>query len=602
MARLPVPGSDENTWGNVLNDFLAQAHNTDGTIKDSAIGGLQGTPVSAAAPADNDVLTYNSATSQWEPAVAAGGAVSSVAGKTGAVTLVAADITDIGGSATLDIGTTAGTVAAGDDSRITGAQQRSTLTTKGDIYAATASATTTRVGVGTNNQILTADSAQATGIKWADPPVSYEPWQFHVSNYGAVGDNTTDDRAAIQAAIDAAVTYALANNYHAEVLFDPVTYYIGSAAPTSSQGTNTQSVNWANRGMLKLPMIETTGRKLLLTFQGSGDGSHTIHWLQTVPNNSGTIIRTDATGLTIATVNGVSAVPASIIGGPMFASGNHWTNLSFTIDQIMVMGPQNPTMVGIDTVKVAQFTGGSFGAMAYVPVVGGAPNMTTTPTDDDGFGWRAPDVNSNHKTFVDSYTCEGFYYGMTMGDHLAAQRLLFVYCRDAIYHQGPGTFVHGNTILNLGIEACTRGLVIADTSGFSSPIFIGALHTETLGGVDIDDPGNHLAGLIYWHAISRTAPSLNGAGRVRILNERIGHGAITGTVAGISLPAVPASTTPLTNPYYRDMAVAVAGGTVTDIAIDGQATGLTSGMVIVPSGKTITLTYSVAPTWTWTAL
>lgn len=31
MARLPVPGSDENQWGTVLNEFLEVEHNTDGT-------------------------------------------------------------------------------------------------------------------------------------------------------------------------------------------------------------------------------------------------------------------------------------------------------------------------------------------------------------------------------------------------------------------------------------------------------------------------------------------------------------------------------------------------------------------------------------------
>ena len=44
---------------------------------------------------------------------------------------------------------------------------KSVVTTKGDIIAATASATVTRVGAGTNGFILTADSTEAAGIKWA---------------------------------------------------------------------------------------------------------------------------------------------------------------------------------------------------------------------------------------------------------------------------------------------------------------------------------------------------------------------------------------------------------------------------------------------------
>jgi len=37
MTRLPIPGSDDGSWGDILNDFLAQAHNTDGTLKASAL-------------------------------------------------------------------------------------------------------------------------------------------------------------------------------------------------------------------------------------------------------------------------------------------------------------------------------------------------------------------------------------------------------------------------------------------------------------------------------------------------------------------------------------------------------------------------------------
>lgn len=56
MARLPQPGGDEGVWGDVLNEYLQISLNTDGTLKTSA------------AP------------------------VSSVAGKTGAVTLAKGDV------------------------------------------------------------------------------------------------------------------------------------------------------------------------------------------------------------------------------------------------------------------------------------------------------------------------------------------------------------------------------------------------------------------------------------------------------------------------------------------------------------------------------
>jgi hypothetical protein len=40
MARLPIPGSDTGSWGNILNDFLLEEHNPDGSLKIRTSGDL----------------------------------------------------------------------------------------------------------------------------------------------------------------------------------------------------------------------------------------------------------------------------------------------------------------------------------------------------------------------------------------------------------------------------------------------------------------------------------------------------------------------------------------------------------------------------------
>lgn len=61
--------------------------------------------------------------------------------------------------------------------------EKSTLTTKGDIYVATGSAAVSRLGVGTNGQILTADSSETPGVKWADPPSNPATTKGDLSGY-----------------------------------------------------------------------------------------------------------------------------------------------------------------------------------------------------------------------------------------------------------------------------------------------------------------------------------------------------------------------------------------------------------------------------------
>jgi hypothetical protein len=62
MARLPTPGSDNGTWGDVLNQYLSVTHNSDGTLKDGALAADGKAPI---------LLIYNTGISSY-PARPAG--------------------------------------------------------------------------------------------------------------------------------------------------------------------------------------------------------------------------------------------------------------------------------------------------------------------------------------------------------------------------------------------------------------------------------------------------------------------------------------------------------------------------------------------------
>lgn len=135
MPRLPIPGSDSNNWGTILNDYLQQSLDSDGTLLTSAtnpytssantnlasgskpglvqlandlgntadspkVVGLQGRAIDSASPSDGYVLTWNNSSSKWEPAAptGGGGGDSNVDGGTAFTNYGAAIVIDGGGA------------------------------------------------------------------------------------------------------------------------------------------------------------------------------------------------------------------------------------------------------------------------------------------------------------------------------------------------------------------------------------------------------------------------------------------------------------------------------------------------------------------------
>jgi hypothetical protein len=109
-------------------------------------------------------IEYRSATANTNtrlPIGTTGQVLSVVAGVPAWTTGTTGDIEGVTAGVGISGGGTSGTVTVTNS-------MATAMTTKGDIVVATGSGTFARQAVGTNNQVLVADSAEADGVKWAN--------------------------------------------------------------------------------------------------------------------------------------------------------------------------------------------------------------------------------------------------------------------------------------------------------------------------------------------------------------------------------------------------------------------------------------------------
>lgn len=170
MVRLPTPGSDSGQWGDILNEFLSQAHTADGSLKTGSVTAGQLAPgaVVTVTLADGAVTNAKLDAPTQASLTKADSSLQTTSNLSDLASVATARTNlGLGTAATLAVGTSAGTVAAGDDSRIVAG---GTASQPGHVHAASdvtsGTVATARLGSGsaTSTTYLRGDQTWATPV------------------------------------------------------------------------------------------------------------------------------------------------------------------------------------------------------------------------------------------------------------------------------------------------------------------------------------------------------------------------------------------------------------------------------------------------------
>lgn|GEM_PF-1588343 len=279
-ARLPVPGSDNGTWGDILNTFLDQAHNSDGSLRPGA--------------------------------VTAAGGVSSINGKApdnaGNVSLTASDV-----SAPTDL-TDLGDVNAGgaSDSQVLSYNQSS-----GKWVASTVSSTTINDASTTNKGIV----QLAGDLGGSNNPAAPTLGAGVVTGSKIASNTITDANINASAAIAQSKISNLTTNLAAKAPLASPTFTGTVTVPTPSNNTDAATKAYVDTQVSNGTVADATG-STKGKVQLSGDLSGTADTPQVVATHLSSALPVNQGGTGSTTKNFVDLSTSQTIAGSKTFSSN----------------------------------------------------------------------------------------------------------------------------------------------------------------------------------------------------------------------------------------------------------------------------------------
>lgn len=425
----------------------------------------------------------------------------------------------------------------------------------------------------------------------------------------------TDNTTFIQAAINAAVAYALANPAASVNVLFSVGFYCIAGAP----GPVAVPAGWApgsvgGNAQIGIPFIsDKAGPKVDLGLLGPTASTPPTHWNQPNPAANGAVLVSMRGDGSFSSGKG----PACVLGGAAWNVGGPnglFSNMRVRVDGLTVLTPYPSTYAGLDLYGVGQASHGSFSAMQMA--VSTAQPLQGWPQYANGvgnhsqwetFAYRTPTLGNNDQNDIQHLVSYGYYHTALFTDHFNAENItgIFGLATATAVGLGGGGSAHHCRIGSLSSEATSIALYAPTTglwgsAGGSVGITVESMHLENADYI-IRDDGNQFYGEAHAEMLGLLAPfSGVGSGAANML--LVWDFARLGPVAAWTTdPPMAGSGTAYKNTFWHNAIVIVTGGTVTGISLDGKPTGLTSGPVFVRNGGTITITYtgSTPPTWTW---
>lgn len=467
-----------------------------------------------------------------------------------------------------------------------------------------------------------------------------------VTEYGAKGDGATDDRAAIQSAHDA--VYAAGGG---TVFFPPGTFLVGGAANGNGIGgiafrDNVQFVG-SGRGATIIKNKNSSGIVSGHAIFEPYDYGHAVAAVGYYSHNNsfrafsinGNIANQSAAVFEGITVSGVK--DALIFDVEVYSCGecgiyaqvsNTGTDAfkALIIDSCISHGntADGFQYVGAIVSNCYAYSNTGFGFNSVANLVTGSGDAVYSQTVNcraesntgGGFGaslQQTPHIHSLFSNCVAYLNSNfGFYASLKYTEFENCVALLNAY--DGFAIQADHCSIIGGRALNNGTSATgatnyRAGIQVTGSVNYCS--IRGVTLTDERGGgsktqqyaIAFTNPGsggnNIVANCICTGNVNATPYQL-GTATDWITRQNIGINPVGAFGAGTnpSNPAVPATTVTVTNTYGYDVLVCITGGTVTAVKINTVATGLIAGSFVLGPAETISITFSVAPTWQWFGL